>query len=154
MVTLQRKKSCKIIFLTKVLFNSLCEHTAASKENDFLFLSSSVFGAWKESPINHSALLGLHKGALLPGVPTLKRQSWWPPPLAGPFLKACLSAGFSPLSGQFPKKQWKWNTLSLDSKPYQEKVLRPLRSFFQHLAGNFLGFTFPKAQMSSKQNGI
>lgn len=97
----------------------MCEHTAVSE--DFLFMPS-VFGAWSESLINHSTLLGLHKGGLLPGVPTLKTQSWWPQPLAGPFLKACLSAGFSPLSGQFPRKQWKWNTHFLDLMPSQDKV--------------------------------
>lgn len=52
-----------------------------------------------------STLLLCTKKELLPGVPTLKRQSWWPQSQTDLLLRACLSAGFSPLLEQFPGEQ-------------------------------------------------
>lgn len=69
-----------------------------------------AFAPLSGSLMNHSALSVLHKEELLPVVPILRRQSWWPRSQAGRLLKACLSAGFSPLSEQFPGKQWNWNS--------------------------------------------
>lgn len=60
---------------------------------------------YKESLVHYSALFGYAKRELLPAVPTLKTQSWWPRSQAGLLLKACLLAGFSPLSEQFPGEQ-------------------------------------------------
>lgn len=51
----------------------------------------------------------LEKRKLLPAVPTLKRRNWWLQSLAALIRTACLSAGFSPLSEQFPGEWWNQN---------------------------------------------
>lgn len=54
----------------------------------------------------------LYQEDVLPAVPTLKRQNWWPRSQADLIRKACRSAGFSPPSEVFPEEQWDWNSLN------------------------------------------